>query len=192
MSINRKIVTSVLSIGTAGALLVGATFAFFSATDTSTNNTITTGTLNLSITDQNADTDFESEALGSNWQPGESKLVNFDVKNTGTLPINIRGFATGAWSLGSLDPQNKVKVTDVARWNGTSFVSILNVPSGITGYFYDTNDGLSTGTPFVLNTGDRAQYQLTVELDSTAGNDFQGQTFTASLQAEAKQTNATW
>jgi predicted ribosomally synthesized peptide with SipW-like signal peptide len=192
MTINKRIVSSALTIGTAGALLVGATFAYFSATDTSTGNTLSTGTLNLSITDQNADTDFQTENLGTNWQPGEERLVNFDVKNTGSLPINIRGFATGTWGVSALDVQNLVKVTKVERWDGVAWDEIIANPSGITGYFYDTDNGLVGGTAFNIPAGGRSQFQLTVVLDSSAGNDFQAQTFTASLQAEAKQTNASW
>ncbi len=190
--INSKILLSAASIAAAGALVVGATFAYFSDTETSTANVFATGTLLLDITDQNSNDPFVSENLGTNWQPGEERLVNFDVKNTGTLPINIRGFATGTWGSASLDTQNLVKVTQVARWNGATFAPIITNLAGITGYFYDTNNGLVGGTPFVLNNGDRAQYQLTVVLDSLAGNDFQGKTFTATLQAEGKQTNATW
>ena len=51
MTINRRIVTSVLSIGTAGALLVGATFAFFSDTATSNNNQFTSGVSTKTILD---------------------------------------------------------------------------------------------------------------------------------------------
>lgn len=187
MTINKRIVGSVATIGAAGALLIGATFAYFSATDTSTGNTLSTGTLTVNITDQNADTDFQSESLGSNWQPGEEKLVNFDVKNTGSLPVNLRGFATGTWGNSSLDSQNKVYVTKVERWNGASWETLAS--GVITGYFYYSPNGTNAAL-FTVNGGDRAQLQLTVKLDETAGNDFQGQTFTATLQAEAKQTNA--
>lgn len=188
MTINKRIVGSALTIGTAGALLVGATFAFFSATDTSTNNVLSTGTMSLDITDQNADTAFVNENLGTNWQPGETRLVNFDVKNTGSLPMNIRGFATGTWSDSGLDSQNKVSVTKVERWNGASWETLATGP--VTGYFYYSSDGTSTGTLFDVAGGDRAQLQVSVKLDETAGNDFQGKTFTTTLQAEAKQTNS--
>ncbi len=188
MKINTRIVTSILTIGSAGALLVGATFAFFSATSTSTGNTFSTGTLNVSITDQNADTAFQNESLGTNWQPGEERPVKFDVKNTGSLPVNIRGFATGTWGNPSLDSQNKVKVTKVERWNGSSWETLMSNPSGITGYFYYSPTGTNTSL-FAVSGGSRAQLQLTVKLDETAGNDFAGKTFTASLQAEAKQVN---
>jgi len=189
----KKIIVSLATIGATAALLVGATFAYFSAKDTSTGNTLKTGTLTINITDQNADSDFQSEVLGTNWQPGETRLVNFDVKNTGTLPVNLRGFATGTWGYSSLDSQNKVKVTKVEAWNGTAFTTLLSNSSGIPGYFYYSGNGTDASL-YEVAAGGRAQLQLSVELDSTAGNDFQGgYTFTATLQAEGKQINApTW
>src|SRR3989344_2122501 len=188
--INKKIALSLLSIASALVIVGGATFAFFSDTKTSTENTFAAGTLEVSITDQNADTLFESEAIVSNWAPGDQSFVNFDVKNVGTLPVNLRGFATGTWGDSGLDSQNMVKVIQVERWDGSNWVNILSNSSGITGYFYWSPDGTNTAL-YTVDSGDRAQLRLTVEFDTNAGDDFQGQTFTASLQAEAKQTNDT-
>ena len=191
MTINKRLVTSGLTIAAAGALLVGATFAFFSATDTSTENTLATGTLFLNIQDQNGADDFQAETLGTNWQPGETRLVNFDVKNTGSLPMNIRGFATGTWSFPLLDSQNKVSVTKVEAWNGSSWVTLATGP--VTGYFYYSPLG-TIADLYVVNGGDRAQLQISVKLADDADNLFQGKTFTTTLQAEGKQTNdlTTW
>lgn len=192
--INRKIVTSTMSIITAFSLMTGATYAYFTDTQTSTNNAFAAGTLNVSITDQNADTGFINESLATNWQPGEERLVNFDVKNTGSLPVQLRGFATGAWSDAALDAQNAVKVTKVERWNGSAWEIVAANPSGLTGFFYYSNDGTDTGTFVNVASSSRAQFQLTVKLDSTAGNDFQGETFTSALTIQARQTTAgaTW
>ena len=188
MTINKRILTSALTIGTAGALLVGATFAFFSANDSSTGNTLQTGTLFLNIQDQNADTDFQAETLGFNWQPGETRLVNFDVKNTGSLPMNIRGFATGTWGDSLLDVQDKVSVTKVEAWIGSGW-STLVATGPVTGYFYYSPDGTDTAL-YVVNGGDRALLQISVKLADDASNLFQGKTFTTTLQAEGKQTNS--
>ena len=186
--INKKIALSLLSIASALVIVGGATFAFFSDTKTSTENTFAAGTLEVNITDQNADTLFESEAIVSNWAPGDQSFVNFDVKNVGSLPVNLRGFATGTWGDSGLDSQNMVKVIQVERWDGSNWVNILSNSSGITGYFYWSPDGTNTAL-YTVDSGDRAQLRLTVEFDPDAGDDFQNQTFTSSLQVEAKQTN---
>ena len=185
---NKKIALSLLSIASALVIVGGATFAFFSDTKTSTENTFAAGTLEVNITDQNADTLFESEAIVSNWAPGDQSFVNFDVKNVGTLPVNLRGFATGTWGDSGLDSQNMVKVIQVERWDGSNWVNILSNSSGITGYFYWSPNGTNTAL-YTVTSGDRAQLRLTVEFDPDAGDDFQNQTFTSSLQVEAKQTN---
>lgn len=187
--INSRILLSAASIAAASALIIGATFAFFSDTETSTGNTLTAGTLNIEITDQNSDNLFENEVLVTNWAPGEQRFVNFDVKNFGSLPVNLRGFAAGTWGNSTLDSQNMVKVVQVERWDGATWANMMANSAGITGYFYWSPDGLNSAL-YTLNAGDRAQLRLTVEFDAGANNDFQGLTFTASLQAEAKQTNA--
>jgi len=186
---NSKILLSGATAAAAAALIIGATFAYFSDTETSTGNTFTAGTLDVEITDQNLDTPFQDEILVTNWAPGEERFVNFDVKNFGSLPVNLRGFAAGTWNDSGLDAQNRVKVVKVERWDGSTWANIMTNPGGITGYFYWSPDGTNTSL-YTLNSGDRAQLRLTVKFDEGAGNDFQGKTFTASLQVEAKQTNA--
>lgn len=49
ININSKILLSVASIAAAAALVIGATFAFFSDTETSTGNTFTAGELDLKV-----------------------------------------------------------------------------------------------------------------------------------------------
>src|SRR3972149_5145046 len=49
IKINPSILLSVASIATAGALIVGATVSFFSDTETSQNNTLAAGALDLKI-----------------------------------------------------------------------------------------------------------------------------------------------
>src|SRR3989338_2449027 len=49
ININTKILLSLASIAVAAALVVGATFAFFSDSETSTGNTFTAGTLDLKV-----------------------------------------------------------------------------------------------------------------------------------------------
>src|SRR3990170_7694379 len=90
MTINRKIVTSALSIGTAGALLVGATFAFFSDSVTSNGNTFSTGVMELKIMDNNEGFSdaVTASTVASNMTPGGSVTESFICfKNTGDYPI---------------------------------------------------------------------------------------------------------
>lgn len=186
----KKILLSLLVVGVVGFTAVKATGAFFTDTKNSTNNTFTAGTLSVNVLDQNQDSAFASENLKSNWQPGEEVLVNFDVKNTGTVPVFVRGFAAGTWNLPALTAQDKVKVTKVERWNGSAWETLMVNPVGL---FYYSPDGTDSSL-FSVNAGDRAQLQLTVKLDETAGNDFQAGVFTSTIHVDARQTTsgATW
>jgi len=188
--INRRIAMSGMSILAALALAGTATFAFFTDNATSEGNTFSTGTLDVSITDQNSDTAFEGESIVSNWAPGEEALVNFDVKNVGTLPVQLRGFATGTWGNSGLDSQDMVRVTRVERWNGAAWETLLTDSDGIDGLFYYTNDGTQNGTFFDVAPGGKAQFRLPVELDEDAGNDFQDSTLTSTLTVQARQVTS--
>ena len=85
-----RIVTSLVTIGVASALLIGATFAFFSDTSTSNNNKFTSGVLNLEVKDN--DQGFQNNVTAStvsptNWAPGESFESYICFKNVGTIDI---------------------------------------------------------------------------------------------------------
>ncbi len=191
--INKKIVLSALSIVTSLTLMAGATYAYFTDTATSTNNRFQTGTLDIVLTDHNADTAFVNELFTTTWLPGQDTIVKFDVHNNGTLPVHLRGAATGVWNDAGLAP-DMVKVVRVEHWNGSSWVTLKNDPNGISDYFYYTHNGNAGGTYFEILPSGMAQFQLTVRLDPTADNNYQNKTFTSSLSVEARQvtSGATW
>lgn len=190
--VNRKILMSGFSIVSALALMGGSAFAYFTSQAQATDNTFSAGTLSVNLLDQNQNSAFTTEALASNWMPGDETLINFDVRNTGTIPANFSGFATGSWGVPELDAENAVKVTKVERWNGSAWETLLNESNGITGVFYYTSNGTNTGTAFDVAPGDRAQLQLTVKFDENANDDFQSKVFTSNITVNAKQVNAPW
>lgn len=182
----KKILLSIAVVALVSAVSVKATGAFFTDSKDSINNKFTAGTLTIDVLDQNLDSQFVNEDLKANWQPGEEVLVNFDVKNTGSVPLQLRGYALGTWNDGNLDSLNKVKVVKVERYNG-GWTELASNTLGITGYFYNALNGLPAGPYYDVAPGARAQFQLTVKLDETAGNEFQGKTFTTTIHAEARQ-----
>src|SRR3989304_7899030 len=90
MKINTRILTSALTIGTAGALLVGATFAYFSDSSSSNDNIFSSGNFDLQVADNNqafGESVTASFVSPANWAPGE-KFVDFICfKNNGTTDI---------------------------------------------------------------------------------------------------------
>jgi predicted ribosomally synthesized peptide with SipW-like signal peptide len=77
--IMRKILTSVLIIGVAAALMGIGTFAYFSDIESSTGNTITTGVIDLEVNGQNPWEASFSEEL----KPGRNMEKEFVLHMTG-------------------------------------------------------------------------------------------------------------
>src|SRR3990167_9958706 len=92
-NINSKILLSVASIAAAAALIVGATIAFFSDTETSTGNTFAAGELDLRI-------DAEAHYAGLTCTGG---IWVEDVEGESTRPDLIDQSCEGTWSLTDLD-----------------------------------------------------------------------------------------
>lgn len=189
--INKKIIVSTLSILASLTLMAGATYAFFTDSATSANNQLTTGTLNISV-DQSANI-FQNSTTISNWQPGEERLVRFDVVNQGSLPVNLRAIAVGDWAINELD-ENVVKVVKAEYWNGSAWTELTANANGLTGYVYYSQFGTDANLFELQANPEREQFRLTIKLDNSADNTYQGQIFNATVRVEARQTTAgaTW
>ncbi|MBP9751750.1 MAG: SipW-dependent-type signal peptide-containing protein [Candidatus Moranbacteria bacterium] len=170
----------------AAVAVVGGTYAYFSANKTAGGNTITTGTLSIDIQGQNTDAVMTSFTV-TGLMPGETTLVNFDVKNTSTTGVQIRGAAFGSWVTPGLDA-TKIKVTKVERWDGSVWATLASVDP-ITGIFYDSPLGDDVGN-YTIPAGGKSQFQVTVKLDTTAGDAYKSQVYNASLAVQARQLGA--
>lgn len=175
------------------AIVGGGTYAYFSTTDESINNTIATGTLSIDLQNQNTTNPFIFNV--TNLLPGGTALVNFDVQNDSTTAIQLRGAAFGAWdNAGSTitSPVNTlVSVVRVERWNGSGWVTLLgDGTTPITGMFYDSPTGADLNL-FTVPASGKDQFQLTVKLDPNTGDDYQGEVYKASVKVQARQDGAT-
>lgn len=172
--------------------VAGATYAYFTKQG-QVAGAVATGTIDLAITNQNSNAafSFQMEKLA----PGEERLLNLDIKNTGTLPEYLRGAIIGRWEWNSLHNNANdalVSIVKVERWNGSSWQTLVG--SGpVTGVFYYSPNG-NESSLYAVNPGEKAQLQLTVKLSGAAGNEFQGKNYNATIQVGAKQTTAeaTW
>lgn len=76
-------------MATAGALVVGATFAFFSDSGSSTNNVFNSGTLIMALSDNNETNQVNvSGTWGLASAPGDTFTGDLKVKNTGSVAAN--------------------------------------------------------------------------------------------------------
>lgn len=191
--INKKIALSALTIVISLSLMAGATYAYFTDQAVSTNNTFTTGKVEISITDNSTSVPFENKILATNWAPGEETLVEFDVVNDGTLPVFLRLGGLGSWNDPELNELQVVKTTKVERRIGSDWEVMAVNPAGFTDFIYYAPGGVNNNW-YSVAPGERAQLRLTVVLDPLAEDIFEDQKFNAAIVAQARQTTtgATW
>ena len=94
ITINSKILLSVASIAAAAALVIGATFAYFSDTGSSTGNVFSSGTLDMKLSDgSETDQDSVSGTWGLASASGDTFDSTLNIKNTGSVGANHVEFA---------------------------------------------------------------------------------------------------
>jgi predicted ribosomally synthesized peptide with SipW-like signal peptide len=82
----KKIIISLCIISAVAAVTVSTTRSYFSDTETSTNNIIQTGTVDINIDGQNP---WTGKFDWANMQPGDTKEFTFNIKNVGTYPVRV-------------------------------------------------------------------------------------------------------
>ena len=82
----KKILLSLIIIGAVGAVVAGVTTAYFSDTETAVGNTITAGTIDIKINDQNP---WTTEMSIGDLKPGQTDYMNLGIENVGTNPAEI-------------------------------------------------------------------------------------------------------
>lgn len=180
---NRHIAVSLVSIVGAIAIMTGGTMAYFTAQADSASNQFKTGTMNVSVTQDNVVDNVRLDT--DSWQPGQTITVPFSVNNTGTLPVNLKADVTGSWGNSTLDAGNVVKVTEVDYWNGSTWIPFA---TNVTGEVYFSPNGLDANL-MPVGGGATQQFQAKVMLDPSADSTYAGATFTATLHVTAGQTN---
>ena len=82
----NKILISLLVIGVVGGVVAGVTTAYFSDTETAVGNTITAGTIDIEINDENP---WTTAMVIGDLKPGETDYMNLGIENVGMNPVNI-------------------------------------------------------------------------------------------------------
>jgi len=84
----KKILISVSVIAAAAAVVIGATTAYFSDTETSTGNTFTAGVIDISVDGENPWTKTYTLA---DMKPSQTDYINFTIENkgSGANPVNV-------------------------------------------------------------------------------------------------------
>lgn len=183
----KKYIALMLVVVLAFSMIGVGTMAWFTSQATSANNTFVAGTLTLGGVIGGNDVENQFATLNlSNIKPGEPRDLGSTVlKNVGSLPFKLYRINASNFEgdLNFTDNQNRKlddvlnlivtiggeqvyegKFSELVRENGGYFDPIVDVPVGST-----------------------RQMDLSVLMDATAGNEFQGKNFTCDLTVFATQ-----
>lgn len=135
----------VLVIGLAGA----GTFAYFSDTETSTGNTFTAGTLDLTVNDKNG----ENVQLFnvSNLRPGSQPKGSYRINNIGSINgyLDIESISVESYENGCIEPE--IQAGDTSCGTGSDQGELdeqLNLRMFLD---YNGDGWISTGEPVFFN-----------------------------------------
>jgi len=202
---NSRILLSAASIAAAGALIIGATFAYFSDVGTSSGNTFAAGTLNLQLDDNNesARESVTGSITASNFAPGQSVSSFISLHNPGSLPIaevEMTADTSETADPGANSDLRNVLLLTVVEDNLTpdsSCVGGANITSSIDNQV-GNNDGtlrlieFDDGTDVFdsisgMGVGTTRNVCFTVTFESTAGDIYQGDAVDTTLTFTANQ-----
>ncbi len=86
----KRLVITLVLVGLLAFGVGMGTFAWFTSSATSTNNTFATGTLTIGLDDADDEADIAAKFEETNWQPGSSATATVDVENRGTLDLKYK------------------------------------------------------------------------------------------------------
>lgn len=196
---NKRILFSLVSIGTMALLVGSATYAYFSNSGTSTGNTFSTGTLDLKLSDSNETAlDSVTASFGSTLSPGTctgNQTLSF--RNEGTVVANhaevaIANVVTDTNNDATPDMDSFLRINSLT-YDSTD-VSGQITDANLNGY-KDLSDWEASLTALdnLALTDLNVNHSLVMDicLDNTAGNPIQGDsissTFTVTLNQNSSQ-----
>jgi len=201
----KKILISLSVIGLVAAIVVGGTWAYFSDTEESTGNTFSSGTMDFRIA-RPGDTAHRIFNV-SNLKPGQVVTGYLAVVNDSTEGLDMKWEAwIPDFSDGLLDDVLEIRVT-MNPSEFTEYTAFENAGYTIAGPSWTHIHNLGTGNTILAwnhpckdeGTGDPQPfrvdwagiYKIEVRMQTTAGNNYQGQSFTGNLEFYATQCEDT-
>jgi spore coat-associated protein N len=143
----KKLLLSISALGIASILAIGATTAYFSDSEVSSNNTFAAGTLDLNLNGGDSDVAVFNV---QNMIPGHTQPHGlFKLKNVGTMPgkVKITSFTLRDYENGVTDPEATAGDTTTGTLEG-ELSQRLNVRIWID---TDHNGWISTGEVVLYN-----------------------------------------
>lgn len=158
------IIRSLLMIIAAAAIVGGVTKANFSDSKTINNNTLTNGTVKISLSNPAGTLPFTE----TNWAPGQTRTIQLKVTNTGSLEAKLKAAVAGKWDHTGTDGHVNITSLKYSTDNGATWHSVSS-----------TDD-------IVLAASNNIQVEAGVTLDKYTDNTYQGRTYRASFSVTAE------
>ncbi|HRC53739.1 MAG TPA: TasA family protein [Bacillota bacterium] len=185
---NRKNLLIGSALILAALLVVGGTMAWFTAAADPVINTFEAGTVEIELHDvqmgeNEEEVRFPENGIG-NVNPGDEYEKIVYVENTGTKAIYVRVKLTPAWTKGESSLPLQVGSVDMATFPivGTDWVLHTD------GWYYYT-EPLAGAADNVANAVTTHLIEKVKFAGAAMTNDYQGATFTLTVEAEAVQAS---
>ena len=175
ISTKRALLVSAMAMVICFTMLLGTTFAWFTDSETSTNNVIKSGKLEIKFEYKDQKATEYSDAEGKTifdydkWEPGYAAVKQVRVTNDGTLAFNYKFKITGATS----DIANAIDVycfdaDSVARGDlNRENAAYLGTLTTVLGANFDFAEGES------LEAGGSKVFTIVLKMNEEAGNEYQ-------------------
>ena len=170
---NTKILLSLSVIGAVAAIVIGGTVAYFSDTETSTGNTFTAGTLNLTVNDK----DGENVILFnlSNLRPGDQPKGKYTIKNIGSINgyLDIENISFESYENECIEPE--IEAGDTTCETGPDQGELDDVLNLRMFLDYNGDGWISTGEPVFFNGKVKdlpTHFELNEPVPANGGVDF--------------------
>lgn len=184
----RRVLGGIITVGAAAAAAGAGTFAAFSDTETSSENTISAGKLNLAFGD-GSDGSATTTISVSDAKPDASGSGTSTLENTG----NIDGYVDLVFgSPSNTEGDNPESEGDTDSPGDLGNILEVDVIVGTTtvrsGTFNDVFDGTEADVSIPLAANSTKDITISWSLPGSAGNNIQGDTCSADLTVELGQT----
>lgn len=191
----KRIFVSLSVIAAVGAIVVGATTAYFSDTETSSGNTFTAGTLDLAVDGENPATTTAKFNFGP-LAPGATGTVTYDLENVGNLPGDLSLSSFNCTSSEGTNPESETG--DTANPGELCDNIYVELAFGGTIFATGTLADVSGTSSYNVSLASSATTTFTIyyavdkdgqgPLGKDVGNDIQGDIATTTLEFELAQT----
>lgn len=181
---SRKILIALLGVLLVAALAGAGTFAYFSDTETSTGNTFTAGTLDLTVGGENPNVspDFTIGPV----KPGDSGTITYNLANVGTIGgyLDLSGIT-------KIDGPGTTPESEPTPDNGELSANInVTVKLGTSNLYTGPLSGIAASYDADVALAASGSTTLTIEwnVPADAGNNIQGDLTTVGMTIELDQT----